>query len=679
MTQLIKSVKLLKKIGFAAIIGVALLSSPVMAQKQGLARETLEQLINVPPSDLSDDDLSLRILLNKRLVADNVKQIAGIKLKPLLRADRREKKRRGGKQTVATTKNTVDQTTDIQAPKRNNNPEANRKARDLLRDTRRAKSMPIPELKKRITQSENVLAMGGIRLKRTNQLEVRLAKDRGVLSQKIATRAQRKANDAAQKAQAEQQAKADTKARRQAAKQRAAAEQRAANERAKQQNQLNNQNRQANQIARDLLRDNRPARQLSLAQLNKRIAAVTQALSYPDMRRRLSRQLEARLTEDQNALTSRRVQKPNKPSSNQGANKLARGLLQDQRPAANLGLPELRERVKRTRKVLQNTNLRQRLSNQLLDRLASDRDELRSRVAQREGRRPDLRANAGQRDKIIDDQRPAFRLTDSQLDNRIELTGNFLQSARMRQRIRNRLETRLADDRGEKRRRLLAARAERREKLRNRRARNNGNGFTIELGDTGIQFSFGDNGVQIGPNSNSGFANDFVPTQDIIAAEVDNAAIQRQLLAPPRQRIRRAYTLNEFRARPDLRAIMPGIELDTIRFGTNEAFIRAEEIDNLDAIGEMIEQIVYARPEEVFVIEGHTDAVGSAEHNYGLSVARAEAARNALLDYFNIGPDNLVAIGYGERYLRIPTPRAEQENRRVSVRRITPLLTGQLR
>ncbi len=681
MSQLVRSKKALQNIGLAAIVAASLFSSPALAQKQGLARETLEQLINVPSKDLSDDDLSLRILLNKRLVEDNVQQIAGIKLKPLLRADRREQKRRGGSQTASTSVDDTDQTADILAPKQTNNPEANRQARDQLRDTRKANALTIDELQERITKSEAILAMGGIRLKRTNQLTSRVAADRKELSikknaaleqQRAAEAAQKAENDrlvaieAEQRAEEERQAKADAEARRRAADARATRQQ-------------TQQNDQANQFAREILRDNRPSHQLSAAELNQRITLVSQALSYPDLRRRLSRQLKSMLAEDKSALAASdtiRQRQPRDNANRNGANQIARGLLRDQRPAENLGLPELRDRVARTRDILQNTNLRQRLSNQLLDRLARDRDELRSRIAQNQGRGQNDRLGSAQGGDITSDRRPAFRLSDKQLDLRIQKTGSLLKRARLRQNVRRQLENRLADDRNEKRRRLLAARQERRQQLRNQRS-NNGGGFSVDLGNTGITFSFGNDGVQIGPNSR--LADNFNPTHDIIAAEVNEADIQRQLLAPPRRNIQRSYSLNEFRARPDLRSIMPGIELDTIRFGTNEAFISAEEIDNLDAIGEMIEQIVYARPEEVFVIEGHTDAVGTAEHNYGLSVARADAVRGALLDYFNISPRNIVAIGYGERYLRIPTQRAEQENRRVSVRRITPLLTGQLR
>ena len=37
-------------------------------------------------------------------------------------------------------------------------------------------------------------------------------------------------------------------------------------------------------------------------------------------------------------------------------------------------------------------------------------------------------------------------------------------------------------------------------------------------------------------------------------------------------------------------------------------------------------------------------------------------------------PENLQTVGYGERYLKIPTAEAEQENRRVSVSRATAVL-----
>ena len=81
-----------------------------------------------------------------------------------------------------------------------------------------------------------------------------------------------------------------------------------------------------------------------------------------------------------------------------------------------------------------------------------------------------------------------------------------------------------------------------------------------------------------------------------------------------------------------------------------------------------------AHPREVFFIEGHTDAVGSAGFNLDLSRQRAMAIKKALTTYYVIPARNLRTIGYGERYLKIPTAEAEAENRRVSIARATALV-----
>ncbi len=61
--------------------------------------------------------------------------------------------------------------------------------------------------------------------------------------------------------------------------------------------------------------------------------------------------------------------------------------------------------------------------------------------------------------------------------------------------------------------------------------------------------------------------------------------------------------------------------------------------------------------------------------NLSLSDRRAEAVANVLTDHYGIPPENLVTQGYGESYLKVRTERAERANRRVTVRRITPLLS----
>ena len=161
---------------------------------------------------------------------------------------------------------------------------------------------------------------------------------------------------------------------------------------------------------------------------------------------------------------------------------------------------------------------------------------------------------------------------------------------------------------------------------------------------------------------------------DIFAAEVDDADIEKALIAPPRKKFKQRYTIEDIAERPQLREAMTRIEIDTIRFGFNEAFVREEEVDNLDEIASVIERVLKKYPREIFLIEGHTDAVGSDAYNLKLSRARAEAVKKALTSFYVISPRNLQTIGLGERYLKIPTADQEPENRRVSLSRATALV-----
>ena len=76
------------------------------------------------------------------------------------------------------------------------------------------------------------------------------------------------------------------------------------------------------------------------------------------------------------------------------------------------------------------------------------------------------------------------------------------------------------------------------------------------------------------------------------------------------------------------------------------------------------------------MMEGHTDAVGSDIDNLSLSDRRAEAVAVILTDAYQIPPENLVTQGYGEQYPKLPIAGPSRENRRVAVRRVTPLLNG---
>jgi outer membrane protein OmpA-like peptidoglycan-associated protein len=81
-------------------------------------------------------------------------------------------------------------------------------------------------------------------------------------------------------------------------------------------------------------------------------------------------------------------------------------------------------------------------------------------------------------------------------------------------------------------------------------------------------------------------------------------------------------------------------------------------------------------PAEVFLVEGHTDAVGPDIDNLTLSDRRAETVAAILAEHFQIPAENLTTQGYGEQYLKVNTQAAARQNRRVTLRRITPLLRG---
>ena len=109
-----------------------------------------------------------------------------------------------------------------------------------------------------------------------------------------------------------------------------------------------------------------------------------------------------------------------------------------------------------------------------------------------------------------------------------------------------------------------------------------------------------------------------------------------------------------------------------ILFATGIADLQPESTPVLKEIAETMKQHADLR----ILIEGHTDAVGSEEDNLSLSDRRAEAVAVVLTESFQIPAENLTTQGYGEQFLKIQTPAPERQNRRVTVRRITPLLAG---
>ncbi|MCP1550802.1 outer membrane protein OmpA-like peptidoglycan-associated protein [Methylorubrum zatmanii] len=159
--------------------------------------------------------------------------------------------------------------------------------------------------------------------------------------------------------------------------------------------------------------------------------------------------------------------------------------------------------------------------------------------------------------------------------------------------------------------------------------------------------------------------------------QADPRAVYEALSAPPVQKLDRRYTLDQVRYSPQLRARMPSVDINTITFDTGSFTVTPDQAKRLSTIAEAINRTIKDNPQEVFLIEGYTDAVGSDIDNLSLSDRRAQSVAAVLTQNFQVPPENLTTQGYGEQYLKVNTQEANRENRRVTVRRITPLLQQQ--
>jgi outer membrane protein OmpA-like peptidoglycan-associated protein len=155
------------------------------------------------------------------------------------------------------------------------------------------------------------------------------------------------------------------------------------------------------------------------------------------------------------------------------------------------------------------------------------------------------------------------------------------------------------------------------------------------------------------------------------------AEVYAVLTEPPVEPLERAYSLDEIRYSRPLLERMPSVDIDTINFEFGSWVVTPDQAARLTIIADAINKTVADNPRTVFLIEGHTDAVGSDVDNLSLSDRRAEAVATVLSEQFQVPAENLTTQGYGKQYLKIPTPAPERRNRRVTVRNITPLLVGQ--
>ncbi|MBC7736026.1 MAG: OmpA family protein, partial [Candidatus Saccharibacteria bacterium] len=164
------------------------------------------------------------------------------------------------------------------------------------------------------------------------------------------------------------------------------------------------------------------------------------------------------------------------------------------------------------------------------------------------------------------------------------------------------------------------------------------------------------------------------PQRTQISIDENDADLQAQLAAADTVEVGRQFSLRQIRTIADVRYLAATIDVNNITFETGSAAISATEAKKLNRLGNLMTKMIAENPGEIFLVEGHTDAVGSAASNLSLSDRRAESVAKALTEYFDVPPENLVVQGYGESELKVPTDGNERANRRVAMRIITPLL-----
>lgn len=150
--------------------------------------------------------------------------------------------------------------------------------------------------------------------------------------------------------------------------------------------------------------------------------------------------------------------------------------------------------------------------------------------------------------------------------------------------------------------------------------------------------------------------------------------IYQTFAAPPVQQMDQRFSLRQIRENERLRAMVRRVDLDTITFETGQATVRQSQVPLLEDIARASIALIEEEPETLLLVEGHTDAVGSDISNLALSDRRAETVARILSYVYGVPPENLIVQGYGEQFLKIPTEGAEERNRRVTIRNITPLL-----
>ena len=109
----------------------------------------------------------------------------------------------------------------------------------------------------------------------------------------------------------------------------------------------------------------------------------------------------------------------------------------------------------------------------------------------------------------------------------------------------------------------------------------------------------------------------------------------------------------------------PKIGLDTIQFEFASDRFKQEAIETLRNLGKALNEEL--KDQKLFLVEGHTDAVGSRAYNAALSDRRADAVKDYLVREMGVSSDRLKTVGKGSSEPVVSKNPYAAQNRRVVV------------
>ena len=140
--------------------------------------------------------------------------------------------------------------------------------------------------------------------------------------------------------------------------------------------------------------------------------------------------------------------------------------------------------------------------------------------------------------------------------------------------------------------------------------------------------------------------------------------IIQQLTPPAGTPPLRFRGLHLLTSQPAATAQMPAIGLD-IKFKLNSAELTEDAKAQVKQLAEAMQSEQLSKYH--FLVEGHTDSTGRADHNMALSKRRAEAVKDYLVTAYGVPRNRLEAIGRGQTMPINASDPANPANRRVQV------------